>query len=367
MSERELFRVGADGMGAGGLPYGDEDDLWSSLDMTCEAATEHGHIARLHGLDPDGDAFDGDIMLFDGSGTTLPGLFADRGLALWEAREDRRGDLCVELRSPEAPTDRALGLIRAVVRPVGEALFLHLTSEGVEPGVTRCRDRNGPLRRAWEGCGPMFLGDTWLDDGYRACRTGLVERVTDCRSEDELLRWFHQRDQVLLAHSTDFPACWGGQMRVSEQGGYVSTEAWESILPSYDERQVWLAIADGALEDVSASELLWHIHRWRTDDTPRGEVVDLGFFEELVDGLLYEVNCPCYYTEVSPEELDDDELRECVETRPDLAEDAAAELDSREGASQRNESLASQGDAVRRPVEASPAHDRGDARGRGAR
>lgn len=333
MSRRDLFRFD----GGAGLPFATEDDVWSELDMSCESATEHGYIALL-GDPPDGD----EVMLFDGAGSGLSCLAAERGLVLWDAIEDPHGELCVEFREPGAGAGGSKGSLRAVVRPVGEAMFLAL----VGAGAMRDVDRNGLLWGAWRGCGPAFLPASPAYDAFRAYRTAAIGHVTDCHTEEELMRWFHQKDEFLLASSRDWPACWGGQMRVADGGLYVPVETWESVLPTYDEQMVWTAIANcgpgNACGEISSDEILCHVHLWRDERVPPGEIVDLAFFEDATDEALNDMDCPCFYTECCPEELDDDELRRLAKKRPDLATDALEELEARLGHAPANEPLAEQ-------------------------
>lgn len=314
---RELYWL----FGDDDLPFADEDDLWSELDMMCECSTEHGHIARFGDPHGAGD----EVALFDGAGPTLQGFAAERGLLLWRAREDERGELVCEFRSAEMPGDPTRGSLSAVVRPVGEALFVWLRSHCAPE---RDSDRDGPLWGAWRECGPAYLSDSSFDDRYRGGRAAAITHVTDCRSAQELGRWYDQRDQCLMASARDWPACWGGQMRVGEGGSYVSVSEWERALPTYSEQQVWLAIANDAVG--SLEEALEHVHRWRDEhDVGDGEVVDLAWFEEALDEALESPSCPCFYTEALGRDFSDEELEALLEERPDLADEGIEELRSR--------------------------------------
>ena len=317
MSERGLYRLS----GGRDLPFVDEDDLWSALDMMCDAATEHGHIARF--IEPGGRS--SEIALFDGSGPTLQGFAWERGLVLWRAAEDD-GELVCEFRASAAPDDPTHERLVAEVRPVGEALFEWLRAQGAP---WRDRDRDGLLWGAWRECGPAYLNDTAFHDRYRNGRSAMVAHVTDCVTAEDLRRWFDQRDECLMASAKDWPACWGGQFRVDDFGHYVPADVFEAALPTYGERQVWLAIANGAVAYLD--EALFHVHRWRDElDVGDGELVDIAWFEEAVDEALEDPNCPCFYTEASVHDFSDEEIEALLEERPDLAEQEPLAASARE-------------------------------------
>lgn len=153
-----------------------------------------------------------------------------------------------------------------------------------------------------------------LMDGHRLTEADIFERFTGPQIDAcaELLDWYFEKDGLLLERAVDNPACWGGHFRIGPDG-YVTPEAWDAVLPTGQESNLYYAVVSALDGDLPLNEVASH----EGDEEWLGEVAS-----EYAAGVDAEV----YYTEAFPSDYTPDEQRDLASERPDLftAEQLAA-------------------------------------------
>lgn len=126
-------------------------------------------------------------------------------------------------------------------------------------------------------------------------------------SAGEIAPWFEDRDGRLVQGAASFPAGWGGCYRVSESGGYVTEDAFCEVLPTEDERNLYLVCCN-------SSDL------FGAGDLPLGEIgshlSDPGWLAEAAETGVDDG--PVFYTEAFPDDYSAAELAELAREKPGL-------------------------------------------------
>lgn len=136
----------------------------------------------------------------------------------------------------------------------------------------------------------------------------------DIRNGEDVRDWYLERDDQIMGLARDWPACWGANYRVDD-GLYVSGSDFEAVLPTSEERDLWLALANGG-PDGARPALTYedaHLLLARSDQLR----------QEAERATNDDAAC-CFYTEEQPEWMDRDELDYLAVGRTDLF--VAAEL-----------------------------------------
>lgn len=140
----------------------------------------------------------------------------------------------------------------------------------------------------------------WLRPG--ADLDDLMERSAPVA---DAMKWFGGVDSRLVGMAVGFPACWGWQFRISDDGAYVTEDQFNLVLPTQAERDLYLLMAnDGVTCDTvaHASDPAWMADRVKAV---------MGSDESVV-----------YGTEVYPDELSAGELGDLSSGRRDLFTDS---------------------------------------------
>lgn len=132
--------------------------------------------------------------------------------------------------------------------------------------------------------------------------------VWGLRSGNEVRAWYLERDVLIMGLARGWPACWGANYRVDD-GLYVSGSDFEAVLPTSEEQDLWLTLAnegpDGAhpaLTYEEAHHLLDHPDLLR---------------HEAERATSDDAAC-CFFTEEQPDWMERDELDYLADERPDL-------------------------------------------------
>lgn len=127
----------------------------------------------------------------------------------------------------------------------------------------------------------------------------------DCIIAACLKRWFSERDEMMESRAVGWPACWGGQFRVAEFGGYVSEDAFFEVLPTEHERNLYYCCCD-CYSDEDWIEVAENVR-------------DDAWLEHTANEYAASDRAVVYYTECSPvDEFSLSELVELAHERPDL-------------------------------------------------
>lgn len=125
-----------------------------------------------------------------------------------------------------------------------------------------------------------------------------------------LTKWFESKDREIMRFAVDWPACWGGQYRVSDLGHYVPEERFLEVLPTPAERSLYLCLCEpDGFEGVV--------------DVAR-HAKDVHWLDERADDYVGNSDAVVFYTETAEpdEEYSFDELVELARERPDLFTDS---------------------------------------------
>lgn len=122
-----------------------------------------------------------------------------------------------------------------------------------------------------------------------------------------ILGWFGRVDDLLLARARDMPACWGGQLRVSDDGLYVDEATMAEVLPG-DLADLYVCLGNAETDE----RLVWMAREVAS------RLPETSWFKDLASDLAGREDAVVYYTEVFPDDLTQDELVELADTRPDL-------------------------------------------------
>lgn len=127
----------------------------------------------------------------------------------------------------------------------------------------------------------------------------------DCIIAASLKCWFSERDEMMESRAVGWPACWGGQFRVDEFGGYVSKDAFFEALPTERDRNLYYCCCDCYSDEdwIDVAE----------------NVRDDAWLDQAANEYTTSDRAVVYYTECSPSDgFALSELVELAHERPDL-------------------------------------------------
>lgn len=148
----------------------------------------------------------------------------------------------------------------------------------------------------------------------RTCAAELWERIgTESAIEDvglddlcnlaHVRAWFADRDGRIVERAKGYPACWGGNFRVEDNGLYATEEDVHAVLNEPGDLSLYYSCC-GCMTYDDWRELAEH----RKDEA----WLDLRAAAYIDDDPVV------YFTEIFPNEFDRDELEDYARERPDL-------------------------------------------------
>ena len=152
---------------------------------------------------------------------------------------------------------------------------------------------------------PELVKALGLDPRIAVAVDGPAAKAADCISVSAVKRWFAERDEAIMAKAVDWPACWGGQFRVSDFGLYVSEDVFNDALPSDHDRNLYYCCCDCFTDDE------WlEVARHRTADA---------WLDQVAESYVASDSAVVFYTESFPgDDFTHDELVEMAQERRDL-------------------------------------------------
>lgn len=133
------------------------------------------------------------------------------------------------------------------------------------------------------------------------------EHLRNCAIDDaaSLKEWFADRDAKIMGQAVSWPACWGGQFRVSDFGDYVTEDAMHEALPSDHDLSLYYCCCDCS-DDKDWAEVARH-----ADDD--------AWLDRKSEDYVASDSAVVFYTESFPgDDFDHSELVELAQERPDL-------------------------------------------------
>ena len=133
--------------------------------------------------------------------------------------------------------------------------------------------------------------------------------IDEIRTEGDLESWFASVDGRISEHATDWPACWGEQMRFNDFGEYVDMDRVRDVLKTPRELSLYYCMCANSQwpSKYPAVEIAAH-------------VADEAWLDKTSAAYNLEDDCACFCTEcLFPEdEYSHKELVELYGERPDL-------------------------------------------------
>ena len=147
-------------------------------------------------------------------------------------------------------------------------------------------------------------------DGRSEAGFDFMEAVAhDIGATGGLRDWFSSIEDRLASVAKDYPACWGGMVRISDDGLYVAYSDFERILPARRDRDLWFCMCAESDGRLSLSDIETHRQNasWLAVEAAR----------------YAEGDAPVYYTECLIEDNTLEDLASMAKARPDLFDDGA--------------------------------------------